>query len=239
LPSLKRAGMVDAVVEFVSSASRLRLHIPRENCLCTAVASGLICPRSSRRVPNMPEEAGEPFGDEAYNYTREICMQRDVKFEADSIDRVGGVIGWIYLPAEVRITPPKKEKKSGAGVFSSANLSVILVARGYATVNGSPAVQRSAHYAELLKAETFASEHNMGMWSSEEFRASRQAETRSVDNEGVRDEGTNQTGKISSAIKSGLLSMADMKMALPSMTSELINSDVVKRAAASRLVSTE
>uniref|UniRef100_A0A0V0J2F8 TNase-like domain-containing protein n=1 Tax=Schistocephalus solidus TaxID=70667 RepID=A0A0V0J2F8_SCHSO len=111
LPSLKRAGMVDAVVEFVSSASRLRLHIPRENCLCTAVASGLICPRSSRRVPNMPEEAGEPFGDEAYNYTREICMQRDVKFEADSIDRVGGVIGWIYLPAEVRITPPKKEKK--------------------------------------------------------------------------------------------------------------------------------
>nr|VZI15325.1 unnamed protein product [Spirometra erinaceieuropaei] len=237
LPSLKRAGTVDAVVEFVSSASRLRLHIPRENCLCTAVASGLICPRPSRRMPNMPEEAGEPFGDEAYNYTREICMQRDVKFEADSIDRVGGVIGWIHLPAEVRITPPKKGKKGGAGVFSSANLSVILVARGYATVNGSPAAQRSAHYAELLKAETFASEHNMGMWSSEEFRASRQAEMQVEDNEGVREEDTDQTGRATSAVESGLLSMADMKVALPSVTSELINSDVVKRAAASRLSS--
>lgn len=48
LYSLQRAGAVDALVEFVASASRFRVEIHRENLLCAVLAAGVICPRPSR-----------------------------------------------------------------------------------------------------------------------------------------------------------------------------------------------
>jgi len=40
LASLQRTGRVEGVVEFVSSGSRVRLYIPKENCLCTFLLAG-------------------------------------------------------------------------------------------------------------------------------------------------------------------------------------------------------
>ena len=41
LPFLQRAGRMQAVVEFVASASRYRLYIPRETCVITFLLSGI------------------------------------------------------------------------------------------------------------------------------------------------------------------------------------------------------
>lgn len=40
LSSLQRSGKIEAVVEFVTSGSRLRLYIPKETCLITFLLAG-------------------------------------------------------------------------------------------------------------------------------------------------------------------------------------------------------
>lgn len=180
LPSLKR-GHVDAVVEFVSTASRLRIYIPAQTCQCTFLCSGIVCPKPSRNGSN--DEPGDPFGDEALQMVRELAMQRDIKVEADTLDRIGGVIGWAFLPNPVSTTHhplTATGTKAKKAVVSSTNLSVILVARGLASVHRSPATQRSAHYNELLKAEGGARDTNLGLWSSKQFREAWEAEMQSA-----------------------------------------------------------
>lgn len=195
-----------------------------------------------RKLPNNTEEAGEPFGDEARIYTRDLIMHRELKFEVDSMDRVGNLIGWFTLPSEVKVIAPKSVtssteakkkggKKSGAS-YSSANLSVVLVARGYATVNRSPASQRANHYNTLLKAEQFAQEQRLGMWSSEEFRNNWDA-ARSVDHgdRGSEDQVANESsGDVGTAPK-GIISMRELQKALP------VDLEATKKDAAARLVS--
>lgn len=229
LTSLQRAGPVDALVEFIGSASRLRITIPRETLLATVLASGIICPRPTRRVPNQPDEAGQPFGDEAREYTREYCMQREVKFEANGMDRLGNLIGWIRLPSEIKVasiskTAAKKGKKSGAGAgvsatFGSNNLSVLLCACGFATVNRGPNSQRDSQYSELLRAENFASTHSLGMWSSEEFRSSWKAE-QSIKDENEAGDGLDKNGTHQMEGNPGLLSVDDLQAALPKANPE-------------------
>ena len=41
LSSLQRSGKIEAIVEFVTSGSRLRLYIPKETCLITFLLAGL------------------------------------------------------------------------------------------------------------------------------------------------------------------------------------------------------
>lgn len=84
----QRLGKFHGVVEYVSSGSRLKVFVPKETCMITVVLAGqslyphsgtnrlkgLSCPKSSR-----PNEAGEPYGDEAMQFTRSLCMQREVR----------------------------------------------------------------------------------------------------------------------------------------------------------------
>nr|CDS17949.1 SNase domain containing protein [Echinococcus granulosus] len=224
LYSLQRAGAVDALVEFVASASRLRVEIHRENLLCAILAAGVICPRPSRKLPNQPEEASEPFGDEAREYTHDLVMQREVKFEVDGMDRLGNLIGWITLPSEVRVTATGARKgKKGGPFISSKDLSAVLVARGYATVNRAPNVQRSSHFASLLRAESFAQEHNLGLWSSPEFRASWNADVNVV-------EGDGQDCSDASKSMNGLLFVRDLQNAHP-------DAEIIRKSTSDRLKS--
>ncbi|VDM17871.1 unnamed protein product [Hydatigera taeniaeformis] len=224
LYSLQRAGAVDALVEFVASASRLRVEIHREDLLCTVLAAGVICPRPSRKLANQPEEVGEPFGDEAREYIHDIIMQREIKFEVDGMDRLGNLIGWITLPSEVKVTATGTRKgKKGAPFMPSKNLSVVLVARGYATVNRAPNIQRSSHYASLLKAESFAQEHSLGQWSSEEFRASWSTEINTV-------EGDDQDNSDPSKAVNGLLLVKDLQNVRPDV-------EVIRESALDRIKS--
>jgi len=97
-PFLQRAGRSEGVVEFVASGSRLRVYVPKETCLLTFLLSGngplmfslsprqmclftlgISCPRAPRANVNAGEVAeGEPFGQEALQFIKDVCLQREV-----------------------------------------------------------------------------------------------------------------------------------------------------------------
>ena len=79
LPFLQRAGRISGIVEFVASGSRLRVYIPKETCLITLLLAGIECPRMQSTGNQGHVITGEPYGEEAYNLTRDLCLQKDVR----------------------------------------------------------------------------------------------------------------------------------------------------------------
>jgi staphylococcal nuclease domain-containing protein 1 len=136
---LQRQKKVPAIVDFVRSASRFVVLVPRENAKLTFVLSGIRAPRSARN----PEEKSEPFGQEAHDFANRRCLQRDVEIDVENIDKVGGFIGTLYLNRE--------------------NFAKILVEEGLAEVHAYSAEQ-SGHANELFEAEKKAKESKKGMW---------------------------------------------------------------------------
>ncbi|KAL2820467.1 hypothetical protein BDW59DRAFT_116465 [Aspergillus cavernicola] len=136
---LQRQKRVPAVVDFVKSASRFTVLVPRENAKLTLVLSGIRAPRSARN----PGEASEPFGNEAHELANRRCMQRDVEIDVETIDKVGGFIGSLYVNKE--------------------NFTKILLEEGFATVHAYSAEQ-SGHATEYFAAEQRAKEARKGLW---------------------------------------------------------------------------
>lgn len=145
LPFLQRAGKMEAVVEFVASGSRLRLYIPRENCLATFLLAGISCPRAGRQQGGQTIP-GEKFGEEALQFTKSLCLQREVEVVADGIDKAGNFIGWLTV--------------------EGVNLSVALVKEGLATVHFT--AERSVHYRALQLAEEEAKQQRLKIWEDYE-----------------------------------------------------------------------
>ncbi|KAK2712557.1 staphylococcal nuclease domain-containing protein 1-like [Artemia franciscana] len=145
LPFLQRAGKTEAVVEFVASGSRVRLYIPKETCQITFLLNGISCPRASRATApvGVPTE-GEPYGDEALQYTKELCHQREVSIEVESIDKGGNFIGWLWV--------------------ESKNLSVELVEEGLAKIHFS--AEKSPYLNKLQIAEENARRRRAKIWSN-------------------------------------------------------------------------
>ena len=100
---------MDATVDFVFSGSRLKLFVPKETCLITFLIGGIECPRTERPrrdgKPGMepgnifdgnilPDigwkycNLGDPCAVEAANFTRDLCQQRDVTVEIETMDKV-------------------------------------------------------------------------------------------------------------------------------------------------------
>jgi staphylococcal nuclease domain-containing protein 1 len=79
-------------VEHVSSGSRFRVLVPRENCRMTLVLAGLRVPRPGRQ-----NEKAEEGGQEALEWTYRKAYQRDVEIEVEATDRQGGFIGYLYI----------------------------------------------------------------------------------------------------------------------------------------------
>merc|ERR1719266_1453599 len=130
LPFLQRAGRMQAVVEFVASGSRFRVYIPRETCVITFLLAGITCPRASRTLP--PSQGGdyvegEPFGDEALAFVKDMIMQREVEIEVEQIDKGGNFIGWCFV--------------------DNTNISVALVEDGYAC---SHVTAERSNYGRLI-----------------------------------------------------------------------------------------
>jgi staphylococcal nuclease domain-containing protein 1 len=120
------------VVEFVASGSRLRLYVAKETCLVTFLLAGINCPRGSRPgVGGTGTIDGEPFGEEALQFTKDRCLQREVEIHVESMDKAGNFIGWLWV--------------------DSHNLSVALVEAGLATIHFS--AERSEYYKALKAAE--------------------------------------------------------------------------------------
>ncbi|EAW17868.1 putative transcription factor (Snd1/p100) [Aspergillus fischeri NRRL 181] len=136
---LQRQKRVPAIVDFVKSGSRFTVLVPRENAKLTLVLSGIRAPRSARN----PGEAGEPFGQEAHDLANKRCMQRDVEIDVETIDKVGGFIGTLYVNKE--------------------DFAKVLLEEGLATVHAYSAEQ-SGHATEYFAAEQKAKEARKGLW---------------------------------------------------------------------------
>uniref|UniRef100_A0A646QDV8 Staphylococcal nuclease domain-containing protein 1 n=1 Tax=Hemiscolopendra marginata TaxID=943146 RepID=A0A646QDV8_9MYRI len=145
-PFLQRAGRSDGVVEYVASGSRLRLYIPRETCLITFLLAGINCPKPTRVLPNGTTVEGEAWGEEALNFTKDLCMQKEVEVEIESMDKAGNFIGWLWI--------------------DSKNLSVALVEEGLASVHFT--AERSSHFRALQIAETTAKDKHLNLWNNYE-----------------------------------------------------------------------
>ncbi|XP_049819243.1 staphylococcal nuclease domain-containing protein 1 isoform X2 [Aethina tumida] len=143
LSSMQRAQRIDAIVEFVASGSRLRLYIPKSNSLCTFLLGGINCPRASRPATGTaPASPADPYGDEALQFTKERCMQREVSIQVDSHDKAGNFIGWLWV--------------------DNNNMSVQLVREGFASVHFTG--EKSAYASQLKTAEDTAKQQKLRIW---------------------------------------------------------------------------
>lgn len=136
---LQRSKRIPAVVDFVKSGSRFTVIVPRESAKLTLVLSGIRAPRSARG----PSDAGEPFGQEAHDLANRRCMQRDAEIDVETVDKVGGFIGTLYINKE--------------------NFTKVLLEEGLATVHAYSAEQ-SGHANEYFAAEQRAKEARKGLW---------------------------------------------------------------------------
>ena len=139
LTLLSRQKRVPAIVDFVKSGSRFTVLVPRENAKLTFVLGGIRAPRSARG----PNEAAEPFGQEAHDFANKRCMQRDVEIDVEDTDKQGGFIGQLYVNRE--------------------SFAKVLVEEGLASVHAYSA-EKSGNANELFAAEQRAKESRKGMW---------------------------------------------------------------------------
>lgn len=138
---LSKQRRVPAVVDFVKSASRFTVLIPRENAKITLVLSGIRAPRSARN----DQDKGEPFGKEAHEFASKRCQQRDVEIDVEDCDKVGGFIGTLYINRE--------------------NFAKTLVEEGLASVHAYSA-ERSGNANELFAAEQKAKDARRNLWEN-------------------------------------------------------------------------
>ncbi|XP_071791896.1 staphylococcal nuclease domain-containing protein 1-like isoform X2 [Asterias amurensis] len=141
LPFLQRAGRSSAIVEFVASGSRVRLFLPKETCLITFLLAGITCPKMARTGPGGPTES-EPYSEEALQYTKELCLQREVEVEVESIDKAGNFIGWLFV--------------------EGVNLSVSLVEQGLSKMHFT--AERSNYARVIQAAEEKTKEAKLKIW---------------------------------------------------------------------------
>ena len=145
LTSLKRAQGIKAVVEFVTSGSRLKLFLPKEDQLITFVLAGIRTPRCQRSLPGGGIVKADEYGEKALAFTREHCFQRDVEIKIESTETKGsGFIGWLTV--------------------NDVNMSVSLVDEGLAEVVTFP------DFGELTRtlkmAEERAKTKKLNMWKN-------------------------------------------------------------------------
>lgn len=155
LSSLQRQGLQRATVQFILNGARFKLLVGKENCLVTFVCAGVRCPMCTRRDTGV---GGEPFGDEALAFARNLCFQRDVDIEVESVDKNGVFMGSLFLGEK-------------------GDYSVMLLEAGLAK-RQLPAADRSPHAADLARAEDKAKSTGLKVWetySQEEEEAAREA----------------------------------------------------------------
>lgn len=139
LSTLQRQKKVPGIVDFCKAGSRFTVLIPREGVKITMVLAGVRAPRA----PRLPQEKGEPFGQEALDLANRRCNQRDVEVDIHDIDKVGGFIGDLYINRE--------------------SFAKVLIEEGFASVHQYSA-EKAGNSNELNAAEKRAKEARAGMW---------------------------------------------------------------------------
>ncbi|CAI4210802.1 unnamed protein product, partial [Parascedosporium putredinis] len=91
-----KPSRLSSIVDFCKSGSRFTILIPRESIKITMVLGGIRAPRA----PRLPNDKGDPFGQEALDLANRRCNQRDCEIDITDIDKVGGFIGALYINRE-------------------------------------------------------------------------------------------------------------------------------------------
>jgi staphylococcal nuclease domain-containing protein 1 len=152
------------VVDFVFSGQRLKVLVPKENCIVSFSLSGIRCPQAPRLAASPDASAsvaagaagaaggaaaGEPFGEDAWRLTRALCLQQDVTLEVEGLDKGDNFLGSLLVA-------------SPSGGAKPLNLAVELLAAGLAQVVPFSA-DKSPYREELLRAEARAKDARIGV----------------------------------------------------------------------------
>jgi endonuclease YncB( thermonuclease family) len=106
---LQRGGALSAVVQGVITGSRIRVYIPKENCLLTFGLTGVRSPQPARpastakRGRMMPSTEAATGGEEAKAFARARLMQRNVTIKVEDMDKGGCAFGPLLM-AQVQYT---------------------------------------------------------------------------------------------------------------------------------------
>jgi staphylococcal nuclease domain-containing protein 1 len=144
LTQLQRHDTIKAIVEYVSSGSRFKIHVPSQNCKFTFVLSGIRTPKASGS-----NQKGEPFGDQAAKFSASKVLQRDVEIKVEAVDKVGGFIGTLYVNISGK----------------NYNLAELLLEEGLSTVHEYSASQ-SGNANALFHAEETAKKLRKNLWTN-------------------------------------------------------------------------
>lgn len=141
----KKGVKMEAIVEFIASGSRFRIYVPREHYLVSFLLAGISCPRASAKT-KVGDQPGDPFGDEAHAFTKDLCLQREVQVEVESMDKAGNYIGFLWI--------------------DNLNMSEALLRAGLAEIHSTAA--KSAYYKALLSAQEEAQSQKRKIWELHE-----------------------------------------------------------------------
>lgn len=126
LPFLRTVrGELKCSVEYVFSATRVKLYIPAQNCMISACIAGVTAPKQ-----------GQKYADEGLDFMRRLVHMRDLKASSfDMVDKGGNFIATL--------------------TFNGENLAVTLVKNGFAQVSesGHRSLASSALEAAEKKAQ--------------------------------------------------------------------------------------
>lgn len=106
-PFLAKNARREAVVEFVHSASKVKVYIAKDNCVLGLILVGISTPKGD-----------DAYATEAAAYVKSHIHQREVFVTVEAVDKAGNFIGTLYF-------------NDGQG---EKNLAVELVKSGFASV---------------------------------------------------------------------------------------------------------
>jgi len=99
LPFLQRQRTVKAYVDYVFAGSRFKVYIPKENCAVMFALTTVRSPQPGRAPDAVFRNGrkGDPFGEEAKNFSRLKLMQRNVDIVVVDMDKNGVALGSLMI----------------------------------------------------------------------------------------------------------------------------------------------
>ncbi|CAG9580117.1 conserved hypothetical protein [Leishmania major strain Friedlin] len=135
-----RPPPLKGVVDLVLGPSSLRVYIPKENFQIPVKVAGIVTPSAAFNA----NEKADPFAQEAKDFVIDLVQQRNVTIQVFTSDRAGNFISSITME-------------------DGTNISVALVAKGFATVANA---DRLPFAQQLVDAEGAAREAKKHIWSA-------------------------------------------------------------------------
>jgi len=157
----EKAGPMHGIVEYLSTGSRFRVYLVKEGALINFSLKDTRCPAPSRRTlgPTGVAEVtgGEPYGNEALQFSKESFLQRNVDITVEGIDRVGCFLGAM-----------KTNFSGPSGTSVEVDAAEVLLENGYAKLSNFFDPNRDNNGDRLAAAQDTAFKAKRGLWENYE-----------------------------------------------------------------------